>query len=148
MPDIFDLLPRQYANDQVVPHFEDDDHNIDPTLRTHSRGMNMQTHIANARRDIWAWTGDWGLVSCWSARIGADLAVAQEVKSIHTWHAACLQKMNTGRVLLSKLQALVGISLPPDPEEIRDVWRQSLELVMIVQSGLACVESWLQVAHA
>jgi hypothetical protein len=168
-PDIFDYDPDADPDaDSNGTDGSSSDSNIDPLLRNHDdllpctqpapidictprldtaidpQRSAMQVHIAATRQDIWAWVEDWGPISHWPSKLHADSLAAREHNTPSIWTAACKAKLMAGRTLISRLQGTVTIPPPSDHQEICDIWRQSFELLMVVQSGVACLEICLE----
>jgi hypothetical protein len=72
-----------------------------------------------------------------------DYLAAQETGTVDLWIDMCTTKLTAGKALVARLFGLALIPPPSDRDEICDIWRQSFELLMVVQGGVSCLEIFL-----
>jgi hypothetical protein len=107
----------------------------------------MQAHLTTIHQDVLEWMGDWGPIPSWPVKITDDLEQARETDTLEAWLTNASTRLNCGRALLCRLWALPSFPLPKDVDEVRNIWRQSFELVGTVQNGVSCLESRLEMVQ-
>jgi hypothetical protein len=92
---------------------------------------------------VWQWTKDEGPVTSWAKRIKHELRDAKPWgttrRIVDDWRAHA----GVGKALLRDLTGFASAAWPRDEERLRDMVRQTFELLQTLQAGISVIETSL-----
>lgn len=97
---------------------------------------------------VWHWTKERGPVSGWSAAFIAKMEDAkdseQQDEVIWDWefHA------KSGKMLICELQRVACSRLPTDESSLRNVFRETFDLISTLLTGVAAIETMIELQLA
>jgi hypothetical protein len=93
----------------------------------------------------WAWTEDKGPVSDWPATLVLDFRDASRNGTLEHFFSDWRSHCGVGRALVKSLHDFTGSRFLPDDKGMRDVVRQSFELLTTLSEGIAIIEAHLNI---
>jgi hypothetical protein len=101
--------------------------------------------VREVRAMTWAWTEDKGPVSEWPSTLVVNFRDASRNGTIDRFVSDWRSHCGVGRALVRSLRQFTGSRFPPDDKEMRDVVRQSFELLTTLSEGIAIIEAHLNI---
>jgi hypothetical protein len=93
---------------------------------------------------VWEWTRERGPVSGWSAAFLADVRDAQYNDGLHRKvEREWASHVRIGKVLARDLRDIMRSRLPADECALRDVLRETVDLLYTLLNGIAIAEAHL-----
>jgi hypothetical protein len=97
--------------------------------------------VTETRAMVWEWAKFRGPVFSWSAALAAEYQEAEQNGTIndliHDWQA----QIDVGKALLRDLQGIVCSRLPEEEPSLRDLLRQTINLISTLLAGIAMIEA-------
>jgi hypothetical protein len=97
--------------------------------------------IRETREMVWEWTKDRGPVSDWSAAFIADHRDGEYNGRLDDVRRDWRSHAGVGKSLVKQLQGVAESWLPQDEESLRDVVRETIDLMRTLLTGIATAEA-------
>jgi len=99
--------------------------------------------IRETREMVWEWTKGRGPVSDWSAAFIADHQDGEYNGRLDDIRRDWRTQVGVGKSLVKELQRVAESRLPQDEESLRDVVRETIDLMRTLLTGIATAEAHL-----
>jgi len=87
------------------------------------------------RKAVLRWASGWDGVAYWPITLDHSLAIVANEGRQDKWQEQLQGHASMGRCLLAQLYSMGG-QLPKDPDNVREIWQQQVELVEILVMGI------------
>jgi hypothetical protein len=94
---------------------------------------------------VWEWTKERGPISDWSAAFLIDHQDGEYNGQLDSIRQDWRSQAGVGKALVKELQRVAESRLPEDEASLRDVVRETIDLMRTLLTGIATVEAHLAV---
>jgi hypothetical protein len=108
-----------------------------PTVQTQERAVEI---ILEVREMTWEWLKIKGPLTKWQSVFKAEFATATRNGTVPEFVRDWSSQRGVGLTLVEMLRGIAASRLPHDEKSLRDVIRQSLDLLHSLSSGIALIE--------
>jgi hypothetical protein len=105
--------------------------NIDPVLMQSAPNARSEAEscLAIVRERYWKWIHHYGSMSNWPVKFEEELYAAKDADRYDEWVGALHDMVDAGLDILKQLKGLAALEFPRREWEVKDVWRQSFDLM-------------------
>jgi hypothetical protein len=104
--------------------------------------------LAGLREMVWTWIALRGPVAGWGHKLRVEMSRAKGRGQLTEWRKNCFLEIEKGSDLRQRLLGVAFEPLETSRSAQQDFWRQCIDLLQVIQAGLATLEAWMDVSNS